>query len=32
MADHLHTIDHWDDTTGKNLVEEIAGVTDCQKK
>ena len=24
----LHTIDRWDDATGKNLVEEIASVGD----
>jgi hypothetical protein len=26
MADHPHTIDHWDDATGENLIEQIAGV------
>ena len=30
MADHPHTIDRWDDTTGETLIEQIAGVTDCQ--
>ena len=30
MADHPHTIDRWDDATGENLIEQIAGVTDCQ--
>ena len=29
-ADHPHTIDRWDDATGENLIEQIAGVTDCQ--
>ena len=28
MADHLHTIDRWDDATGGNLIEQIAGVGD----
>ena len=28
MADHAHTIDRWDDATGENLVERIAGVSD----
>ena len=28
MADHLHTIDRWDDATGENLIEQIAGVGD----
>jgi hypothetical protein len=28
MADHPHTIDRWDDATGENLVEQIAGVGD----
>ena len=30
MADRPHTIDRWDDATGENLIEQIAGVTDCQ--
>jgi hypothetical protein len=30
VADHPHTIDRWDDATGENLIEQIAGVTDCQ--
>ena len=30
MADHPHTIDRWDDATGENLIERIAGVSDCQ--
>jgi hypothetical protein len=30
MPDHPHTIDRWDDTTGETLIEQIAGVTDCQ--
>ena len=30
MPDHPHTIDRWDDATGENLIEQIAGVTDCQ--
>ena len=29
-ARHPHTIDRWDDATGKNLIGQIAGVTDCQ--
>src|SRR4051794_29146363 len=28
MADHLHTIDRWDNATGENLIEQIAGVGD----
>ena len=28
MADHPHTIDRWDDATGENLIEQIAGVSD----
>ena len=28
MPDHPHTIDRWDDATGQNLVEQIAGVGD----
>ena len=28
MADHSHTIDRWDDATGENLIERIAGVSD----
>jgi hypothetical protein len=28
MADHPHTIDRWDDTTGESLIERIAGVSD----
>jgi hypothetical protein len=24
------SIDRWDDATGENLIEQIAGVTDCQ--
>jgi hypothetical protein len=28
MADHPHTIDRWDDATGENLVEQIAGFGD----
>ncbi len=30
MADHPHTIDRWDEATGENLIERIAGVSDCQ--
>jgi hypothetical protein len=28
MPDHPHTIDRWDDTTGENLIEQIAAVGD----
>ena len=28
MPDHPHTIDRWDDATGENLIERIAGVGD----
>ena len=28
MADHPHTIDRWDEATGENLIERIAGVSD----
>ena len=28
MADHPHTIDRWDDTTGETLIEQIAAVGD----
>ena len=28
MADHPHTIDRWDEATGENLIEQIAGVGD----
>ena len=28
MPDHPHTIDRWDDATGENLIERIAGVSD----
>jgi hypothetical protein len=28
--DHPHTIDRWDDATGENLIEQIAGVTDYE--
>ena len=28
MPDHPHTIDRWDDATGENLIEQIAGVGD----
>ena len=28
MADHPHTIDRWDEATGENLIEQIAGVDD----
>ena len=28
MADHPHTIDRWDDTTGSLLMEQIAAVGD----
>jgi hypothetical protein len=28
MADHPHTIDRWDDATGENLIEQIAGAGD----
>ena len=28
VADHPHTIDRWDDATGENLIERIAGVSD----
>ena len=30
MRGHQYTIDRWDDATGENLVEEIAGVTDYE--
>ena len=30
MRDHPHTIDRWDDATGQNLIEEIAGVSDYE--
>ena len=30
MADYTHTIDRWDEATGENLIERIAGVGDCQ--
>ena len=30
MPDHPHTIDRWDDATGENLIEQIAGVTDYE--
>jgi hypothetical protein len=29
MADYTHTIDRWDEATGENLIEQIAGVTAC---
>jgi hypothetical protein len=28
MADYTHTIDRWDEATGENLIEQIAGVND----
>jgi hypothetical protein len=28
MPDHPHTIDRWDDATGENVIEQIAGVGD----
>jgi hypothetical protein len=28
MATHPLTINRWDDVTGKNLVEQLAGVSD----
>ena len=28
MADYTHTIDRWDEATGENLFERIAGVSD----
>jgi hypothetical protein len=28
MADHPYTIDRWDEATGENLIERIAGVGD----
>jgi hypothetical protein len=28
MADYTHTIDRWDEATGENLIERIAGVGD----
>jgi hypothetical protein len=28
MADHPHTIDRWDDTTGETSIEQIAAVGD----
>ena len=28
MADYTHTIDRWDEATGENLIERIAGVSD----
>ena len=28
MADYTHTIDRWDEATGENLIERIAGVRD----
>jgi hypothetical protein len=28
MADYTHTIDRWDEATGENLIEQIAGVSD----
>ena len=28
MKDHPHTIDRWDEATGENLIERIAGVSD----
>ena len=30
MQDHPHTIDRWDEATGENLIERIAGVSDYQ--
>ena len=26
MADYTHTIDRWDEATGENLIDRIAGV------
>jgi hypothetical protein len=28
MVDYMHTIDRWDEATGENLIERIAGVSD----
>ena len=28
LANHPHTIDRWDEATGENLIERIAGVSD----
>jgi hypothetical protein len=28
MVDYTHTIDRWDEATGDNLIERIAGVSD----
>ena len=28
MPDYTHTIDRWDEATGENLIERIAGVSD----
>jgi hypothetical protein len=28
--DHVHTIDKWDEATGEELVEQIAGVSDFE--
>ncbi|HEY7665735.1 MAG TPA: hypothetical protein VH934_21665 [Xanthobacteraceae bacterium] len=28
MAHHAHSIDRWDDATGANLYEHLAGVND----
>jgi hypothetical protein len=28
MADYTHTIARWDEATGENLIERIAGVSD----
>jgi hypothetical protein len=28
MAGYTHTIDRWDEATGENLIERIAGVSD----
>jgi len=30
MVDYTHTIERWDEATGENLIERIAGVGDCQ--
>ena len=30
MADYTHNIDRWDEATGENLIERIAGVSDYQ--
>jgi hypothetical protein len=32
MADHPHTIDRWDDTTGETLIEQIAAVGEYRSR